>query len=166
MDKQSLHQHYRSAYDVPVGLVMAASCLVVGLSLPFMSVQQLFFWEDDYSIFTSIKGMWAAGHYVISVIITIFFFSIIFPFAKLITWAVIWYKPLDPESRGKGLPWLGLLGKWPMPDVFVVAILIVLTQSKGYVGATPQAGLYVFAAAILLSMLVSLRVEHLAKTKD
>jgi len=58
---------------------------------------------------------------------------------------------------------VGLLGKWSMLDVFVCALLIVLTQSKSYISASPRSGLFVFTAAIALSMVVSILVERLVK---
>ena len=164
MATQSLHHLSKGRYDVPIVLAAAFVALIVGLSLPFMKVQQLVFWHDAYSLFTSIKGMWAGGHYGLACLI--FFFSIIFPFAKLLALAWVWYRPMPVEKRGRVLHWLSLLGKWSMLDVFVIAVLIVLTQSKGYVDAEAQVGLYIFAAAILLSMAVSLRIEHLAKQSD
>jgi len=161
MATQSLHQLNKRRYDVPIVLAGAFVGLIVGLSLPFMKVQQMVFWHDAYTLFTSIKGMWSGGHYGLAAVI--FFFSIIFPFAKLLALLAVWYRPMPTDRRDRVLHWLSLLGKWSMLDVFVIAVLIVLTQSKGYVNAEAQPGLYVFAAAILLSMAVSLRIEHLAK---
>lgn len=50
-----------------------------------------------------------------------------------------------------------------MLDVFVVAILIVLTQSKTRLDAEPREGLYLFSIAIMLSMIATVVVERLAK---
>lgn len=164
MATPSLHQLNKRSLDVPIVLAAAFVGLLVGLSLPFMKIQQMVFWQDEYSLFTSIKGMWRSEHYVLAIVI--FFFSIIFPFAKLLALMMVWYRSMPAEKRDRVLHWLSLLGKWSMLDVFVIAVLIVLTQSKGYVDAEAQVGLYIFAAAILLSMAVSLRIEHLAKTSD
>lgn len=161
MTDQSLNQLNTRRYDVPIVLALAFACLVVGLSLPFMKIQQLVFWHDEYSLISSIKAMWGEGHH--SLALLIFFFSIIFPFGKLLALVMVWYRSMSAERRDRVLHWLSLLGKWSMLDVFVIAVLIVLTQSKGYVDAEAQAGLYIFAVAILLSMTVSLRIEHLAK---
>ena len=50
-----------------------------------------------------------------------------------------------------------------MPDVFVVAILIVLVKLGPFVKVEPRAGVYVFAAAIASSMLTTMYIEALAK---
>lgn len=158
---RSLHQQNPRCYDVPLLIAGSGAALVVGLSLPFMSLKQLIFWQDEYTLFTSIKGMWEAEHYALAGII--FFFSIVFPFAKVLALVAAWYVRMPAEKRDRMLHWLGMLGKWSMLDVFVIAILIVLTQSKGVVDARAQSGLYVFSLAILLSMVTSIRVERLAK---
>jgi len=49
-----------------------------------------------------------------------------------------------------------------MLDVCVVAILIVLVKLGPLAQVEPQAGVYVFAAAILCSMLTTMYVERLA----
>lgn len=158
---QSLYQRNVRCYDVPLLIFASGAALVVGLSLPFMSIKQLIFWEDEYTLFTSIRGMWESEHYALACLI--FFFSIVFPFAKVLALAGAWYVRMPAGKRERALHWLGMLGKWSMLDVFVIAILIVLTQSKGVVDAQAQAGLYVFALAILLSMVASVRIERLAK---
>jgi paraquat-inducible protein A len=158
---KSLHQQFPRRFEVPTLLVLTVVLLIISLLLPFMRIDKFAFWEDDYTLLTSIRGMWKAEHYLLAAII--FFFSIVFPYAKMGMLGYLWYKPVESETRGKLLFWLGVLGKWSMLDVFVVALLIVLTQSKSFVDASPRAGLYVFAIAIVSSILVSIRVEWLAQ---
>jgi paraquat-inducible protein A len=155
---QSLFARNRKRVDVPALLLAATAGLVVALNLPFMSIDRLIFWQDDYTLFTSLRAMWDSGHRFLAGVI--FLFSIIFPFAKLAALTAIWFWPMSDTTRKPALFWLGVLGKWSMLDVFIVALLIVLTQSKGFVDAEAQVGLYVFAGAILLSMLVSILVER------
>ena len=50
-----------------------------------------------------------------------------------------------------------------MLDVFVVAILIVLVKLGPLAKVEPQSGVYVFCAAIVVSMVTSMYVESLAK---
>ena len=64
------------------------------------------------------------------------------------------------------LHWLGILGKWSMLDVFVVAILIVLVKIGPLAKVEAQRGLYWFAGAILLSMITSMYVDSLAGKKE
>ncbi|MDX1563998.1 MAG: paraquat-inducible protein A [Phycisphaeraceae bacterium] len=161
---QSLHQHFPGRLHLPVLTGCNIVLLIIALNLPFMTVDKLVFFEEDYSLLRSIRSMWDSKHYVLAVII--FTFSIVFPFAKLGALLLIWFKSITPENRQKSLSWLGILGKWSMLDVFVIAILIVLTQSKGFVEATAEIGVYVFAAAILMSLVLSLWIEHVARSVD
>jgi len=73
---------------------------------------------------------------------------------------------LGEKKRQAVLRWLGILGKWSMLDVFVVAILIVLVKLGPLAKVQPQRGVYWFAAAIFLSMITSMYVDNLARKKD
>ena len=161
MAAQSLFAKNPRRFDVPVLLILAFVTLIVGLSLPLMSIDKLVFWHDDYTLFSSVLGLWESGHYVLAVII--FLFSVVFPFVKLAALAGVWFKAFDEQLRDRLIFAVGVLGKWSMLDVFVTALLIVLTQSKGFVDASPRAGLFVFAAAIVLSMVLSVLVELAAR---
>ena len=90
----------------------------------------------------------------------------VFPFAKLATLAFIWFRPLTERERVDALRWLELLGKWSMLDVFVVAILIVAAKLRDLTQVQPRIGIYLFALAIVLSMLSTMRVKQLAKKRQ
>jgi paraquat-inducible protein A len=51
-----------------------------------------------------------------------------------------------------------------MLDVYIVAVLIVTVKLGPLAEVTVEPGLYVFGAAVLLSMLVGARIEKLART--
>ncbi len=69
---------------------------------------------------------------------------------------------MDEKQRQRLLYWLGILGKWSMMDVFVVAITVVLVKAGGLVNAEPQRGIYVFGAAVLSSMIVTMLFDSIA----
>ncbi|HXV18763.1 MAG TPA: paraquat-inducible protein A, partial [Candidatus Omnitrophota bacterium] len=95
--------------------------------------------------------------------VVIFLFSVIFPAIKLSMLSVLWYWKFTEARRRFLIDWIGQLGKWSMLDVFVLAITIVITKTSKFVEAEPKPGIYVFAASILLAMIVTMRVEYLAK---
>lgn len=134
---------------------------VIALLVPFMETKQLIFFQNIYTLPHSVLMMWKNGYYLLAAIILCF--SIVFPFLKLGSLTVLWFMRFDDAERTKYLSILGFLGKWSMLDVFVVALLLVLTESRTLLQATPRIGVYLFAAAILISMIVSLIVDHLAK---
>ncbi len=158
---RELH-HVGHAIAVPLALVASAALLMTGLSLPLMDAQQMIFWKSSYSVWAGIVALWHANELLLATIL--FFFSIVFPIVKLTALATIWFARLAGERREWLLHWLGILGKWSMLDVFVVAILIVLVKLGPMAKVEPRVGVYVFAAAIIASMLTTSYITRLASS--
>jgi paraquat-inducible protein A len=158
---KSLQQVNSKAWDVPVMGAVAIGLLIAGWFTPTVKMSKFIFGSDEYSIWQSVAGLWEAGDYVLALII--FFFSMIFPTAKLGVLGWVWLRPMPEEEQQSTLKWVEALGKWSMLDVFVVAVTVVLVKAKALLDAEPMYGIYLFAAAIALSMIVSWRVNRLAK---
>ncbi len=161
---KALKERYPWHVEVPLLLITSVVLLAIGLSLPLLEVEKKVLWKawrNDYSVFTGIvklaqqKEMFLAG--------ILFFFGIIFPLVKLGSLALIWFTRMAVKNRERMLYWLGILGRWSMLDVFVVAILIVLVKLGSLVQVRPQVGVYVFASAILVSMITNLYIERLIR---
>jgi paraquat-inducible protein A len=159
--KTSLSQRYPWRLEVPLFIFVSITLLVIGLSLPLMKVEKLIFWKNEYSVFTGVVALFHENELLLAAVL--FFFSMVFPFAKLVTLLVLWWVRLKEESRQTVLRWLGALGKWSMLDVFATSVLIVLVKLGPLANVTPQEGLYFFCAAILCAMLTTMYVEHLAR---
>lgn len=142
-------------------LLGAAACLGFGLVLPTITMKELVFWKHTFSVLTGIQSLYQEKYYFLAAII--FVFSIIFPIAKLLTLSVILYANVPVEKELTLLKWLGILGKWSMLDVFVVAVMIVVTKISGLVKAQAHIGIYVFTLSIMLSMFATMRIEGLIK---
>ena len=147
-------------FVIPAALILSTVLLMRGLSLPLLYSQKVF-WQSTYSVWTGIVDLWRQGEYALSAVI--FFFSIMFPIIKLFSLAAIWFVRLPEEKRMGLLHWLGILGKWSMLDVFIVAILIVLIKLGPFVKVEPRIGVYVFSAAIVASMLTTMYIDRLAR---
>jgi len=93
----------------------------------------------------------------------LFFFSIVFPVFKLAMLGLLWGVRLSEQKRQAVLHGLGILGKWSMLDVFVVAIPMVLVKLGPLARLQPQRGVYRFAATMLLSMIASMYVDSPAR---
>jgi paraquat-inducible protein A len=152
-EKQSLRELKSRHWYIPIMILMAIGLLIAGWSLPTLKLTKVIFFTDTYSIWAGITELWKADLYFLAGLI--FFFSMIFPLVKLLGLMGIWFVSLTQEARRMYLDWLELLGRWSMLDVFVVAILIVLVKSKAIVDAQAAIGIYLFAGAILLSMLTA-----------
>jgi len=158
----SLSYRYHFRWEVPALIIASTALLVIGLSLPLMSIEKMVLWKNEYSVFTGIVSLFQANQWLLGAIL--FFFSMVFPFAKLAALLVIWWFPMKNPDRKALLRWLSILGKWSMLDVFAVSILIVLVKLGSLANIEPESGLYFFCAAILGSMLTTVYVEHLAKS--
>lgn len=143
---------------------MSFVLLLFALSMPLMNVEKMVFGKNEYSVVAGVRGLWEQGQYVLAIVL--FFFSIVFPIFKLAALGFIWIVRLTETRRQAVLHWLGILGKWSMLDVFVVAILIVLVKLGPLAKVQPQRGIYWFAAAILPSMITSMYVDSLAQKQD
>lgn len=163
--KRSLKERYPKQYLAPAALALSFLLLLLGLSLPLMDAQAGILWtkwKSSYSVWAGVVALWDQHEHLLAIVV--FFFSMVFPFIKLGSLAVIWFVRLAEEDRAKILHWLGLLGKWSMLDVFAVAILIVLVKLGPLASVQPRSGVYFFCAAILASMLSSMYIDHLARS--
>ncbi|MEN8198342.1 MAG: paraquat-inducible protein A, partial [Pseudomonadota bacterium] len=88
--------------------------------------------------------------------------SMVFPVVKLAAALFVWLR-LDATST-KARRYLGFmqsLGRWSMVDVFVVALSVVAIKVSLISDVEVHAGVYVFSAAIFLSILVMHWLERL-----
>lgn len=162
--KKSLKEFYHRRHDVALLIMSSFIILLIGLSLPLITVEKTVFWrhwQNNYSVYTGVVELAKQGDILLALVI--FFFSIVFPFAKLLSLSLIWFRKLTDEERSITLHWLGILGKWSMLDVFAVAILVVAAKLRGLTEIQPQVGVYVFGLAIILSMLSTVQIDRLAR---
>jgi paraquat-inducible protein A len=161
---QSLGQRYPKYPQIPYIIALSAALLTAGLLMPLMNIEKLIFWKNDYSVMTGITGLFHDGQYFLGAIL--FFFCLVFPIVKLVMLWFLWQFPVEKSKRDKILIWLGLLGKWSMLDVFVVAILIVAVKLGPLANVTPQAGVYVFTVAIILSITTTMWLEKIIREDE
>ena len=161
--KRSLSQAFPGALDVPLALFLSAALLIYGLFTPVITIKQMIFKTDTFSVLTGIESLWHEHQKVLAVIV--FVFSILFPIGKLWCLAWIWFGRFTDEARVHALRWFNHLGKWSMLDVFIVAMTIVIAKIAALVDARARVGVYIFAASIALSIIAGMRVERLASMK-
>ncbi len=143
---------------VPAMLAVSLGCNVAAVIVPFLEVATLLDGRSTYSLPHSVGLMWESGLYIIAVMIV--GFSIVFPFAKLAMMTWIWFFMRDTGPRRTLIERIEPLGKWSFLDIFIVIIILVLTNDQIFVGATPVIGLYLFVTAIALSMVTALVIER------
>ena len=145
-----------------LGFVIALSTtlLVAAWFLPIMTVRKLIFWHEEISIVDTAAKLLAEGDVFIFLVVVVF--SMVFPVVKLGAALFMWLR-LDAAS-GKARRYLGFmqsLGRWSMVDVFVVALSVVAIKVSLISDVEVHAGVYVFSAAIFLSILVMHWLERL-----
>lgn len=135
----------------PLLLFAAAFCLALGLVLPLIRLDRLYFFTDEPSLLQIVSGLWGDGEALLALIV--FLFSIAFPILKLGVLHVIAYggahdRPAIPK-------WLKTLSNWSMLDVLLVALVIFAAKTSGLAAAITQPGLWFFAASAVLTAIAS-----------
>jgi len=151
-------------------LLLSFGLNVTALIAPFLRIDTFLSSEKIYSLPHSVVLMWEARLYVIALLII--GFSIIFPFVKLAVLSYIWFVSTSIADRQRLLGRINPLGKWSLLDVFVVIIILVLTDNQTFISTHPLSGIYFFLSAIILSLTVAeminkmLYPELLPRTAD
>ncbi|BAO44096.1 paraquat-inducible protein A [Thiolapillus brandeum] len=135
-------------------LLLACAFLILGLKLPLVSIEKLWFFGNTVSLLSAISQLWQGGEKSLAVLIGSF--SLLFPVIKLLLLFYIWnLEDASSPGHGKHLKWLNTYSKWSMLDVFVVALLVVTLKLGMLAKAQVEFGLYAFAASVILTMLLS-----------
>lgn len=130
-------------------LAVALACNVAVFFIPFMRLR-IGLSAEDYTLMRSVEMLWDSGLGVLAVLV--FGFSVVFPFAKLATLAVVTAAPRITPRHQAWLANVERAGKWSMLDVYLVCLVLTLTSGQVLVGAEPRAGIPLFVAAVLLSL--------------
>ncbi|MGV3549840.1 paraquat-inducible protein A [Rhizobium sp.] len=132
---------------------------VLGLVLPLMTFEKLFFFKEDPSLFGIVGSLWESN---VALAILVALFSIVFPFAKMVAVAAEALTPPGTESNwfAKLVPFLT---KWSMMDVMLVAIVIAAAKTSGLADAFTEPGLWCYIGATLSTTVVQWMVARRAK---
>lgn len=143
------------AAALAVGIVLFG----MGITLPVMTVTELWIFENDFSIIGGIRQLWFQGETALACVVTAF--SIAFPSLKIALAWVIWHHadPARPHFRFF-LKLLVVSGRWSMADVFIIATAIMIAKIAGFADATSRAGLWYFTGSLALVTLATLRIER------
>ena len=143
--------------------LFAALLLVAGWTLPLMTVERLLFLSREISILQGIGELWAEDKRFLALVIALF--SVVLPTVKLGLALTLWYRAEAGAALHRHLSWIELAGRWSMLDVFVVALTVVAIEISLIDEVTVHPGIYVFTAAIVLSLLVVQRMTALARRR-
>ncbi|CDZ57546.1 paraquat-inducible protein A [Neorhizobium galegae] len=137
----------------PLLLALAAIFLALGLFLPIIRFERLYFFSETPSPLELVAVLFREGDLALSLVVGLF--SIVFPIVKLAGLAV----QLSGRAVGAGFFRRAMphLSKWSMMDVMLVAIVVFAAKSSGLAVAVSQPGLWFYAAsAVIAGLLPSL----------
>ncbi|MFZ1814740.1 MAG: paraquat-inducible protein A [Rhizobiaceae bacterium] len=125
----------------PIFLLIAAISFGLGIALPLVRFEKLYFFAETPSLLGVVAGLWSKDDMVLAAIV--FLFSIAFPVVKMFTV----YEAAF--GLGRFPTWAGVLSKWSMMDVLLVAILVFAAKTSGLATAVSQPGLWFFGLSTL-----------------
>ena len=143
-------------------LIVTVFLLISGLLAPLLTVKKAILFRNTFSIVSSIHSLVISGQWFLPAVL--FLFSVAFPLIKLLIMGVVLFSPgKAPANVRRYLHWIHLLGKWSMLDVFVVAVLVVAFKLGALASVQMRYGLVLFAIAVILSLFLTQRLQHLLR---
>ena len=135
-------------------LIFALALLVYGLQAPILTLEKFYVFSNTVSLLSALQTL--AGEAEWGLFLLVGTFSVAFPVLKILLLALIWnFDVSQGVAHQRRLEWLARYSKWSMLDVFVVALLVVSVKLGALVEARVEAGIYAFAASVVLTMLLS-----------
>lgn len=106
------------------------------------------FSPDTLTVVSGVLKLWETDVFLA---VAVTFFALVAPMVKCIGLSLVHYELISPEVR----PYLAVMGKLAMADIFLVALYIVIAKGIGIGTIEVAWGLYLFTASVIASMLVS-----------
>lgn len=135
-------------------LALALLAFWQGIFAPLMELEKLWFFNNKYSLYSSLQTLWLHGE--VFLFFFLLLFSILVPLIKIVGLALV--ANTSKQFRKAHQHFLSILetwGKWSMLDVFVVALLFVSVKLGSLANITVHDGLYWFAGAVILIQVLS-----------
>jgi uncharacterized paraquat-inducible protein A len=107
------------------------------------------FAPDTITVISGLQKLWQADVFLA---LAVTFFALVAPMLKCLGLALIHFGLLSSAAQ----PAIAVLGKLAMADIFILALYIVIAKGIGVGQITVLWGLYLFTAAVIASLAVSL----------
>lgn len=164
VNKKSNRKNTVEILLLKVFLAAALILLITGLFTPIMTVTQLIFLENSFSVISGLQDLFSQQQYVLFLLISIL--SVCLPIIKIFLLAWVLHDYQTPsKSLKKTIQLIHNYGRWAMLDVFVIAMLLVSIKLGAIASVEIHAGLYWFSAAILITMIVTHRTTTLLERR-
>jgi len=135
----------------PILLFVATVAFALGVTLPLIRIERLYFFTEEPSLVGIIAALWRGGDPLLAIVIALL--SVVFPSVKLLLLHVAAHSGRAAHDR---LPaWLRGLSNWSMLDVVLVALVIFTAKTSGLATAFTRPGLWFFTLSVVLTVAVS-----------
>jgi paraquat-inducible protein A len=135
-------------------LLLVLVLFVFACYAPLFTLSKFYIFNNTVSLASALGDLWREQQYALFLLI--FIFSVTFPLVKIGLLFYLQFSSRISQSRHKKLiTGLDIVGKWSMLDVFIVALLLVAIKLGPLADVTVHYGVYLFASAIILMMLMS-----------
>ena len=139
---------------VNLSLLAALGLLLAGLTWPVLTLEKFYFFENTVSLWSALMQLISEQEWGLVAILGLF--SVVFPVLKLLWLFVLWnLESATSSAHHRHLHWLAVFARWSMLDVFVVALLVVSVKLGALAQAHVEAGIYAFAASVVLTIVLS-----------
>jgi len=158
-------RHPLQGIAVNLLLLSALGLLLYGLQAPILTLEKFYFFSNTVSLWSALLQLGEQREWGLFILVGAF--SVVFPVLKILMLLLIWnLESASGLDHRRHLKWLAEYSKWSMLDVFVVALLVVSVKLGALAEAHVEAGIYAFAASVVLTMLISNWVgRHAAESK-
>jgi len=137
--------------------LISSALLFTGIALPMFSFHKFYIFDDTFSLLGGVFYLFREGEFLLFLIL--FGFTIALPVYKMVLSFLLISNRIKQESyKIKIVNRLAMIGKWSMTDVFVIAILAATVKLEMIASIEIHAGLFVFAAGVVASMLLVQRL--------
>jgi|GEM_PF-1763305 len=153
-----------SPYSLNILWLTVTAMLIIGISQPMFTFTHFYFFDDTFSLLSGIFHLLAQNEYILFSLL--FCFSVLFPALKLLVLLYCINTTLVDANKLRYLERLGVLGKWSMLDVFVVAILAVTIKLSMVAQVTIHSGLIIFSIGVVTSMMLPQLIKSPRLTDD
>ena len=138
------------SWHIPMVLLIAAMCLIAGVTLPVVVVREFFLYRQELSVIDGVHALFDGGDWLLATVLVLF--SIILPMVKILVLLVLWWRSREAQRpRGRLMKALEASGRWAMLDVFVVALVIVQMKANVFIDGHVAGAVYPFLTAVGLT---------------
>ncbi len=138
-------------------IIAAAICYIPANLLPVMTSTTLAGAHND-TIIDGVILFYVTGAWHLALIVLIA--SVVIPMAKIsaLAYLLITVQRRSIKNNSERVQlyrFVTFIGRWSMLDVFVIGLVVALVQFKPLMAAQPCAGIFFFAAVVVLTLFAS-----------